>query len=376
MTQESSSAPPGYKLVPLEPTPEMWGELARDIVWWLYSEDAPHHGSKMHKFLRQLGRDIPAWLTKEIPDVAHTPAKGDFAAAIYKAMIANAPELAATSAPEAAQGWIPVGERLPDPGVDCLVCATDGEAESRIGIDWCGHQTVAIYPHSPEPVSAGMGWSRYADEVTHWMPLPSPPGSSAGARPSNDLNPAVPAAPLLEEWLTKAERLIGLYGSWRLGVGDAFGLCNLDARERCEKAAAESLAALLAHLRNHPGAAPAAPLQPVAWRREWDGDVSDIGNWLYADDEGDTKDGYEWEPLFTAPAAPAQTWARGFDGSSVRAGPNHSTIEIWFDTHEQAIDAHKAFNDLIEAALDFDEQQPLPEGSASGGVDSTRGGRQ
>jgi hypothetical protein len=42
--------------------------------------------------------------------------------------------------------------------------------------------------------------------------------------------------------------------------------------------------------------------------------------------------------------------AEGFDGSSVRAGPNHSTIEIWYDTHDQAVAAHKFFNDLVDAA--------------------------
>jgi hypothetical protein len=47
---------------------------------------------------------------------------------------------------------------------------------------------------------------------------------------------------------------------------------------------------------------------------------------------------------------PVPNLAEGFDGSSVRAGPNHSTIEIWYDTHEQAVAAHKFFNDLVDAA--------------------------
>jgi hypothetical protein len=42
--------------------------------------------------------------------------------------------------------------------------------------------------------------------------------------------------------------------------------------------------------------------------------------------------------------------AEGFDGSSVRAGLNHSTIEIWYDTHEQAVAARKYFNELVDAA--------------------------
>ena len=81
----------GWKLVPVEPTPEMWGELARDIVWWMYMTGAPHYGSKLHAHLNALGRDIPDWLSKEIPDVAHTPPKGTVAACIYKAMLAASP---------------------------------------------------------------------------------------------------------------------------------------------------------------------------------------------------------------------------------------------------------------------------------------------
>lgn len=39
----------------------------------------------------------------------------------------------------------------------------------------------------------------------------------------------------------------------------------------------------------------------------------------------------------------------GFDGSSVREGPNHSTIEIWYDTHQQAMAAHTAFLNMMDA---------------------------
>lgn len=90
---QPAQVPEGYKLVPIEPTKEMWGELARDIVGWLYSVQAPHHGSKLHRHLRMLGREIPVWFCQDIPDMDHTPAKGDFAVAIYKAMIEAAPEI-------------------------------------------------------------------------------------------------------------------------------------------------------------------------------------------------------------------------------------------------------------------------------------------
>ena len=83
--------PEGWKLVPVEPTKAMWSELARDIVFWMQVTPAPHYGSKLHDFLRNLGREIPDWLTKEITDADNTPPKGTVAVCIYKAMLAAAP---------------------------------------------------------------------------------------------------------------------------------------------------------------------------------------------------------------------------------------------------------------------------------------------
>lgn len=74
--------------VPVEPTEAQWGGLARDIVFWLYMTEAPHYGCKLHAFLRDMGSPIPDWLTKEIPDIKHTPSKGSVAICIYKAMLA------------------------------------------------------------------------------------------------------------------------------------------------------------------------------------------------------------------------------------------------------------------------------------------------
>lgn len=39
----------------------------------------------------------------------------------------------------------------------------------------------------------------------------------------------------------------------------------------------------------------------------------------------------------------------GFDGSTVRVGPNHSTIEIWYDTEAQARAAHRAILASMES---------------------------
>lgn len=85
-----SDKPQTTKLVPIEPTEEMWSGLARAIVMWCQF-DAPHYGSKLHQHLKMSGETIPDWLLEEIPDIDHTPPKGTVAACIYKAMVEAAP---------------------------------------------------------------------------------------------------------------------------------------------------------------------------------------------------------------------------------------------------------------------------------------------
>ena len=71
----------------MEPSKEMWGGLARDIVMWTRFTGIPT-GEGLHKHLRSIRPDpIPEWLTKEIPDTNQTPPKGTVAACIYKAML-------------------------------------------------------------------------------------------------------------------------------------------------------------------------------------------------------------------------------------------------------------------------------------------------
>lgn len=73
----------------LEPTEEMWGGLARDLVMW--DRGIPdQYGSTLYKHLRAIGRDIPDWLLQEIPDIDHTPPKGAVAVSIFLAMISAA----------------------------------------------------------------------------------------------------------------------------------------------------------------------------------------------------------------------------------------------------------------------------------------------
>src|SRR3989304_9941377 len=47
--------------------------------------------------------------------------------------------------------------------------------------------------------------------------------------------------------------------------------------------------------------------KPVAWAREWDGDVSDLGNMLIVFDEHERDEPFtRWTPLFTKPPSHAQ----------------------------------------------------------------------
>lgn len=75
-------------LVPAIPTEAQWGGLARDIIqWWCMSRPS---GQALHEHLHNLGRAVPDWLVQEIPRTSNVPAKGDVAAAIYRAMLAAA----------------------------------------------------------------------------------------------------------------------------------------------------------------------------------------------------------------------------------------------------------------------------------------------
>ena len=77
------------KVVPFEPTEEMWGGLARRIVmWWSFDRST---GAALFRHLENCGESIPDWLREEIPDTEHVPPKGTVAACIYKAMVYAAP---------------------------------------------------------------------------------------------------------------------------------------------------------------------------------------------------------------------------------------------------------------------------------------------
>lgn len=53
--------------------------------------------------------------------------------------------------------------------------------------------------------------------------------------------------------------------------------------------------------------APAQPGKPVAWRREWEGDDSDLGMWIYHDVKEELEEPLNrWQPLYAAPASAPQ----------------------------------------------------------------------
>ena len=86
----------GWKLVPIEPTAEQFGGMARDIIQWLrFTDSKDQHSESLVKWLKDMGNEIPGWLYSE-PEVNHLSkhviSKGSIAAIIYKAMLEAAPE--------------------------------------------------------------------------------------------------------------------------------------------------------------------------------------------------------------------------------------------------------------------------------------------
>lgn len=112
--------PDGWKLVPVEPTPEML-------------ESAASYG----------GRG------------GYSAVRRDDASAIWRDMLATAPQ------PAISDGWIAVKDRLPDTSDTVLVCAG-------------GLVVIGVY-------EANFGWWFMGadfgdnDHATHWTPLPSAP---------------------------------------------------------------------------------------------------------------------------------------------------------------------------------------------------------
>ena len=93
---KAQAVPEGWKLVPVEPTSDQFGGMARDIIQWMrFTESKNQHSDSLVKWLKDMGNEIPAWLysESEINHLSkHVISKGTIAAIIYKAMLAAAPE--------------------------------------------------------------------------------------------------------------------------------------------------------------------------------------------------------------------------------------------------------------------------------------------
>lgn len=63
------------------------------------------------------------------------------------------------------QEWIPVSERLPEKGEEVLIFDT---RENWIGFAW-------LHPDETWTTSLGFDFPFDLEEVTHWMPIPTPP---------------------------------------------------------------------------------------------------------------------------------------------------------------------------------------------------------
>ena len=93
---KAQAVPEGWKLVPVEPTTEQFGGMARDVIQWMrFTESKNQHSESLVKWLKDMGNEIPEWLysESEINHLSqHVISKGTIAAIIYKAMLEEAPE--------------------------------------------------------------------------------------------------------------------------------------------------------------------------------------------------------------------------------------------------------------------------------------------
>ena len=78
----------GYKLVPVEPTYEMWSELSRHLGRYMQMHDR-YCPKTLKKYFDRFIGEPPEWLTKEVGnwESDHAFATADLPVFIYKAMI-------------------------------------------------------------------------------------------------------------------------------------------------------------------------------------------------------------------------------------------------------------------------------------------------
>lgn len=161
-----ASVPEGYVLVPVEPTEEQWGELARDIMMWLdFDRQTPR---TLFDHLRNLGVEAPQWLIDEpeMKNLDHVPSKGTRCALIYKAMLAAAP-----TTPVSEGCWLPI-ETAPK---DKFVLLAGPSGYTTIEIVYATGRMCSDYHVGRWIDHANDDLTDWGFEPTHWMPLPEAP---------------------------------------------------------------------------------------------------------------------------------------------------------------------------------------------------------
>ena len=85
---QASAQRDGYKLVPVEPTYEMWSELSRHLGRYMQLHDR-YCPKTLKKYFNRFIGEPPEWLTKEVGNLEseHAFATADLPVFIYKAML-------------------------------------------------------------------------------------------------------------------------------------------------------------------------------------------------------------------------------------------------------------------------------------------------
>lgn len=88
------AVPDGYALVPIDPTEEQWGGLARDIM--MAFDLGGKSPASLLANMRLRWEELPEWMRKELHDPESTAvlSKGTRAVLIYRAMLAASPQAA------------------------------------------------------------------------------------------------------------------------------------------------------------------------------------------------------------------------------------------------------------------------------------------
>ena len=85
---QASASREGYKLVPVEPTHQMWSELSRHLGRYMQLHDR-YCPKTLKKYFDRFIGEPPEWLSKEVSswDSDHAFATADLPVFIYKSML-------------------------------------------------------------------------------------------------------------------------------------------------------------------------------------------------------------------------------------------------------------------------------------------------